>query len=78
MSSCRTVMSWAEAARNSGRYAPTRASIPSVPRSSCCTAATAVNSLVREARSKGVWTVIGRRSPGGSSTPVSVFSSYEE
>lgn len=76
VSSCRTVMPCSRAARNSGRYAPTRASMPSVPRSSCCTAATAVNSLVREARSKGVCTVIGTRACGGSSTPVSLSSSW--
>ncbi|CAM5511548.1 hypothetical protein SALBM311S_05738 [Streptomyces alboniger] len=54
---------------------PTRASMPSVPRSICWTAATAVNSLVREARSKGVSTVIGTRAAGGSSTPASVSGS---
>ncbi|CAM5478968.1 hypothetical protein SGRIM128S_07685 [Streptomyces griseomycini] len=64
------------AAVKSGRYAPTRASMPSVPRSICCTAATEVNSLVRDARSKGVSTVIGTRSAGGSSTAVSVSASY--
>ncbi|CAM5459645.1 hypothetical protein SVIOM74S_03672 [Streptomyces violarus] len=75
VSSCRTVMPWRAAAVKSGRYAPTFASMPRVPRSICCTAATAVNSLVRDARSKGVPTVIGTRSSGGSSTPASVASS---
>ena len=42
-----------------------RASRPSVPRSICCTAATAVKSLVREARSKTVSTRIGTHALAG-------------
>jgi hypothetical protein len=49
--------------------------MPSVPRSICCTAATAVNSFVSEARSNGVSTLTGTREPAGSSTPLSVRGS---
>ncbi len=66
---------WRAAARKSGRYAPTCPSMPSVPRSICCMAATAVKSLVSEARSKGVSTVIGTRADSGSSTPASASAS---
>jgi len=50
----RTVMPWrAAAAGKSGKYAPTIASMPSVPRSICASHATAVTRLVTMARSKG-------------------------
>ncbi|MEK8170481.1 hypothetical protein NKH77_15365 [Streptomyces sp. M19] len=54
---------------NAGRWSVTGASRSRVPRSISWTVRTAVNSLVRDARSKTVSGRAGTRPAGGSSTP---------
>ena len=73
--SWRIVMSCLPARAKSGRYEATFAYSSSVPRSICCTARIEVKSFDTDARSKTVSSAIGICSPGGNSTPVSVFSS---